>query len=259
MSKKDKAEVITAVADKLPKTVSAVDSVLSTVVGVFDLLLTPFQIAKIYKDAKLEEIKNNIIEKSKNIPEEDLKESADLSVVGPALEAMKYTIMNDDLNELFENLLVSSLDKKKNVFPGFVDIIKQLNSDEAKVLKYLAQHGETYPVISLRCEKKDGNGGVDIVNNFTNIGYGVCEKPLLTTTYLVDLARFGLIDFAQGKYLIDDKVYEPLINHSDIKKIDNRVLNLKGFNDYHVVKSYFKITEYGKEFISACVSVKDNK
>ena len=259
MSKKGEIDAVNALADKLPKTVSAVDSVLSTVVGVFDILLAPFQIAKIYKDAKLEEIKNNIIEKSKSIPEEDLKETADLSIVGPALEAMKYTIMNDDLNELFENLLVSSLDKKKNVFPGFVDIIKQLNSDEAKLLKYLAQHGETYPVISLRCEKKDGNGGLDIVNNYTNIGYGVCENPSLTTTYLVDLARFGLIEFAQGKYLIDDKLYEPLINHKDIKGIDNNVFNLKGFNDYHIVKSYFKITEYGKEFISACVNVTKNK
>ena len=232
MIKKDQIEVVNAVADKLPKTVSALDTVLSTVVNVFDLLLAPFQIAKIYKDAKVEEIRKNIVEKSKDIPEESLKESADLSVVGPALEAMKYTIMNDDLNELFENLLVSSLDKRKNVFPGFVDIIRQINSDEAKLLKYLASSDtDSFPVITLRCETIDGKGGLDIISNFTSIGYGVCEKPELTTTYLVDLARFGLIEFVNGKYLVDDKVYEPLINHDVIKGVDKEDLHKQGLND----------------------------
>lgn len=252
MSKKDQIEIVNAVADKLPKTVSALDTVLSTVVGVFDLLLTPFQIAKIYKDKKLDEIKEHIKEKTEKIPEEDLKE-ADLSVVGPALEAMKYTIMNDDLNELFENLLVSSLDKRKNVFPGFVDIIKQINSDEAKLLKYFADSDtDSFPVITLRCESQDGKGGIDILSNFTNIGYGLCEKPQLTTTYLVDLARFGLIEFVQGKYLVDEKLYEPLINHEEIKKIDNNELHEKGFKDYTITKGFFMITEYGKEFLNSC-------
>ena len=220
MSKNEKVEIIKEAMDKLPKTVTALDNVLSTVVNVFDLLLTPFQIAKIYKDAKVEEIRKNIIEKSKDIPEESLKESADLSVVGPALEAMKYTIMNDDLNELFENLLVSSLDKRKNVFPGFVDIIRQINSDEAKLLKFLANSKrDTFPLITLRCEKIDSIGGVDILSNYTNIGKGVCEKPELSTTYLVDLARFGLIEFIKGKYLTDEKLYEPLINDPYIKAI----------------------------------------
>lgn len=255
MNKKDQIEVVNAVADKLPKTVSALDTVLSTVVGVFDLLLTPFQIAKIYKDQKLDEIKEHIKEKTEMIPQEDLKE-ADLTVVGPALEAMKYTIMNDDLNELFENLLVSSLDKRKNVFPGFVDIIRQINSDEAKLLKYLASSDtDSFPVITLRSETIDGKGGLDIISNFTSIGYGVCEKPELTTTYLVDLARFGLIEFVNGKYLVDDKVYEPLINHDMIKGVDKEDLHNQGLNDYKIVKGFFRITEYGKEFIGACINI----
>lgn len=253
MGKKDQIEVINAVADKLPKTVSALDGVLSTVVGVFDLLLTPFQIAKIYKDQKLEEIKEHIKEKAEKIPQESLKE-ADLSIVGPALEAMKYTVMNDDLNELFENLLVSSLDKRKNVFPGFVDIIRQINSDEAKLLKCLASSDtDSFPVISLRCETIDGKGGLDIVSNFTCIGYGICEKPELTTSYLVDLARSGLIEFVNGKYLIDEKLYDPLINHEEIKSVDNEGFRKQGLKDYKIVKGFFRITEYGKEFINACI------
>ena len=253
MSKKDRIEVVNAVADKLPKTVSAIDSVLSTVVGVFDLLLTPFQIAKIYKDQKLDEIKEHIKEKAEEIPQEFLKE-ADLSVVGPTLEAMKYTIMDDELNELFENLLVSSLDKRKNVFPGFADIIRQINSDEAKLLKYIANsESDSFPLITLRCDSQDGNGGIDILSNFTNIGYDLCERPALTTTYLVDLARFGLIEFVQGKYLIDEKIYEPLINHSEIKKIDNEELHKEGLKDYRIIKGFFEITEYGKEFLDSCV------
>ena len=255
MSKlKETEDIVREVTDKLPKTTSAIDNVLSTIVNVFDVLLTPFQIAKIYKDQKLEDIKNHIIEKSKNIPEENLKDSADLSIVGPTLEALKYTLLKDDLTELFENLLVSSLDKTKNVFPGFVDIIRQLNSDEAKLLKFLAVNGTNYPVITLRCDKKDGNGGIDILTDFTSIGFGICEKPELTTTYLVDLARFGLIEFVSGKYLTNDKLYEPLINHEKIKSINNKPFNDAGFNDYRIIKEYFRITEYGSAFINACIT-----
>lgn len=117
-----------AVAENLPKTTSSVDNVFSSIVNVFDILFTPFQMAKIYKDSKLEEFKTNLEKKMSKIPPEDIKNEPNLNIVGPALEALKYTIMEDELRELFENLLASSIDKREDVFPGFIDVIRQLSS-----------------------------------------------------------------------------------------------------------------------------------
>lgn len=63
-----------AVANHLPKTTSAIDNVFSSIVNVFDVLFTPFQMAKIYKDSKLDAFQTNLEKKISQIPEDDLKD-----------------------------------------------------------------------------------------------------------------------------------------------------------------------------------------
>lgn len=242
-----------AVSENLPKTTSAIDNVLSSIINVFDVLFTPFQMAKIYKDSKLEEFKNNIEKKANKIPPSNLKDSVDLNVVGPALEALKYTLLEDELREMFENLLVSSINKKEDVFPGFVDIIRQLSSDEAKLLKSISKKGTDFPLIDLRFRLESGEGYKDTLVNFTNIGDGVCEKPELVPAYLNELERFGIINIIDGAYLSDQSLYDPLENHSvilNMKKI--KIFGIKP-GKYEIHKKKFRITTYGLSFIRSCV------
>ena len=246
--------IIDSTAKHLPKTTSTADSIISSILGIFDVLLTPFQALKEYKDFKMKQFKSNLQNKVNKIPENRRKDILNLNIVGPTLEALKYTLFEDDLREMFENLLVSSIDKEEDVFPSFVDIIRQLSSDEAKLLKYLATHGNDYPLINVRIKMKSGGGYTEILSNFTDIGFGVCEKPELVPTYLINLSRFGIISIPFGTYLVDNKFYEHLKSHIVIQDILKQDISTIG--SYDINKSKFHITDYGLAFISACVKEK---
>ena len=244
-------DVAETVANHLPKTVAAADGVLSSIVGILDVLLTPFQALKVYKDAKLDDFKRGLIEKTNKIPEDRRKTEVDLNIVGPALEALKYTIMEDDLREMFENLLASSIDKQSVVFPSFVDIIRQLSSDEAKLLKYLSDHGDGYPLIELRLLYPDKKSYNIVLSNFSDIGYGVVERPDLLEAYLNDLERFGLIVMRDGVYLRDESQYQRLENHEVVQNAKSLYQN--SARKMETRKKSFSITHYGQSFITSCV------
>lgn len=245
-----------AVANHLPKTTSAIDNVFSSIVNVFDVLFTPFQMAKIYKDSKLDAFKTNLEKKISQIPEDDLKDNVNLNIVGPALEALKYTILEDELRELFENLLASSIDKREDVFPGFVDVIRQLSSDEAKLLKEISLKRTNYPLIDLRYKLDSNKGFKEIIVNFTNLGDDVCEKPELISAYLNELEKFGIISIEDGSYLTDDSLYVPLENHKTILDQKNVLMFGAEPGKYEIHKKKFKVTSYGIAFIKSCVASK---
>lgn len=241
-----------AVAKHLPKTTKAADNVLSSIVDIFDIILTPFQVLKVYKDIKMAEFRKNLKEKTDKIPPEFRKEELDLNIVGPTLEALKYTFLEDDLREMFENLLASSIDKREDVFPSFIDIVRQLSSDEAKLLKYLSKNGNDYPIVDLKYVSDDNTGYLVIVHYFTDIGYGILEKPELISAYLNDLSRFGLIEIQIGTYLVDDSLYKSLEDHSVIQDAKKEtVMDEPG--KFEIEKHKFSVTEYGSSFIKSCV------
>ena len=252
MSKKEIIEgTANAISKNLPKTVAAVDNVVSSIVDIFDVILTPFQALKLYRDAKMGEFKQNLLNKTNKIPKDQIKETLDLNVVGPTLEALKYTFLEDELREMFENLLASSIDKREDVFPSFVDIVRQLSCDEAKLLKYLSIHGKDYPLIDLRYVLNEGKGYHEIVLNFTDIGYGILEKPELISAYLNDLDRFGLINIQSDVFLTDESSYQTLESHELIQNAKNVIIAKPG--KYEIHKKKFSITDYGISFIHSCV------
>ena len=64
---------------------------------------------------------------------------------------------------MYATVLANSMDKftKEGIHPGFVEIIKQLSSDEAKILRYMHLR-TTLPIITLRFEDEKG-AGFDVI------------------------------------------------------------------------------------------------
>lgn len=74
--------------------------------------------------------------------------SPNLSVAGPAFESLKYAGYEETLREMYANLLANAMDinTKYDAHPSFVEIIKQLSSQEAQLLLYLAKK-DNFPEI----------------------------------------------------------------------------------------------------------------
>ena len=71
-------------------------------------------------------------------------------VAGPVLNALVFSGENVNLRELYSNLLATAMDQQtqQQAHPSFVEIIKNLTSDEAKLIRAFL-HSDSFPVIDV--------------------------------------------------------------------------------------------------------------
>lgn len=79
-------------------------------------------------------------EKTQHIPPEKIVEPK-ASIAGPALQGLAFSHEEDSLKELFLNLLSSAMnaDDQYKIHPSFVEVVKQLDNLEAKLLNLIIQ------------------------------------------------------------------------------------------------------------------------
>ena len=111
--------------------------------------LAPVEKWVLQREYNVAETKKLLEEKLSAVPPE-LIEAPEPHIAVPAIQYISYCMDNEDLRDMYANLLANSMNKvvKNGVHPGFVEIIKQLCPDEAKILKYI-MHKETIPIITL--------------------------------------------------------------------------------------------------------------
>ena len=189
-------------------------------------------------------------DKAAQIPEEKLSEP-EAYVAVPAIQQLSYCYDSEELREMYANLLVSSMnvDTKYNVHPSFVDIIKQLTPDEAKLLKKLST-ADMYPLIDVILRRKNG-GYITLVHNFTNIAENVCDCPSEIFAYLDNFERLKLITIPRGVYFKNDELYKSLEEHMTIQKLLNQTVQ-EG-EKIEIQKGEFMLTSFGKNFIKVCL------
>lgn len=183
----------------------------------------------------------------KRIKEDNIK-SPDPSIAVPVIEAMRYTSHKPELIEMFTNVLGASMNSATyDEHPAFVEIIKQLCSDECKMLKCLLKNNKR-PMLKQRISTNNG-GHFDITPYFSDICYlASCEHPIKFPEYLDNLHRLGLVDVYYDSYLTDEKYYDNLRNHymyPIVAVAENQKIVEK--------KSLYELSEMGKKFCSVCI------
>lgn len=153
-------------------------------------------------------VQDRVASKLELVPPENIR-SPDLAVAGPALELLRYTGHNEALSEMYANLLASSMGKEtaSQAHPGFVEVIRNLSSDEAKLLAYIHKE-KAVPVVDIRREKRDNSGGHrvhEIVGTY--VDDAGCEYQDLGAAYMVNLERLGLVALNHGAWLTAPDVY----------------------------------------------------
>lgn len=217
--------------------------------------LLPLEKWIVSREYNLKETEKILEEKLRNVRPEYIEEPEPYIAV-PALQYISYCMDSKELRNMYANLLASSMNKniKNKVHPGFSDIIRQLSSDEAKILKEFYKT-KIIPIIDVRYENESG-AGIDIVKKFSNIGEKAkCEYPYDIEKYLDNLERLGLIESTTINFFSDDSQYNELINHKKIKDLENIPENFKkrGNEKYKISKGISSLTSWGISFCDICV------
>lgn len=194
-------------------------------------------------------------EKLKNVDPKNIC-SPEAHIAVPALQYISYCMDNDELRDMYANLLANSMNKvvKNGVHPAFVEIIRQLCPDEARILKVVASE-KFIPTITLRAEDKNGVGA-DIARDFSNIMEKAnCEDFTAYNQYFDNLIRLGLLEHGgQYQQLMPNEKYQELENHPVFLQTKELILN--SGNNYSVLdmrKSYLSITSFGSAFCKVCL------
>lgn len=206
---------------------------------------------------KLDETKKLLAEKLKNVSANDVV-PPEIHIAVPALQAISYSMDNAEIRNMYANLLASSMMEKVkgDVHPAFVEIIKQLSPDEARILRYLNEKNVAQPMIALLLEKVGENVWYDIITHFTNLYRTVPNleyKDYNKVSVLLDnLSRQNLIVFHENNYISIPNEYEPLENDPVI--LNQMSQEAPANHRWKIVKMYLELTSFGESFCRVCIA-----
>lgn len=199
-------------------------------------------------------VSSRVAEKLKDTPQEQIQPPK-ANIAGPALEALRYTGHEPTLRELYANLLAASMDKRTAAMahPSFVEIVKQLLPDEARLLAVCAED-RAFPLITVRVNQKPpAEGGRDVLRHFSLLGVDAkCEIPNLVPSYLDNLTRLGIIEIPQFFRYMAPNVYDALENHPEVLAVVE-LINKQPDKVASIDRKGFFVTQLGRQFIAACV------
>ncbi|ENM3807683.1 hypothetical protein VCSRO184_3562 [Vibrio cholerae] len=204
---------------------------------------------------KIEEfVHNSVSSKLENTPIEDIV-TPRVTVAGPALEALRFTGNESTLREMYSNLLANAMDARteKHVHPSFVEIIKQLLPQEAKLLTILSSEDD-YPLVCKFYRRHTVRGGRPFGENLDNSqvknvfieSYDGAVDDLNLSTAFDNLCRLQLLQVVNNtSHALEDSFFG---RHSSelVEKIEIRIEQ----------KDQLSFTSLGMAFIDMCVASK---
>jgi hypothetical protein len=230
---------------------------LVTIVQAVHVVLAPLR-GLIYGYEQIREfVAPRIAEKLRNTPPERIAQP-NLNIVGPAFDALRFAGHKESLREMYAQLLATSLDSQTAEYahPAFVDMIKNMSPDEAKIMAYFAVKRQL-PVIRVQAVSVDGRNYDVVERNYSLIGQELgCEHPSLAPSYLSNLERLGLILLPDQSEiglprLVDAELYEPLESAWSQAKAK---LEIKNTHTLEFIRGFAEITALGNQFCRACIS-----
>ncbi|MEH0015427.1 DUF4393 domain-containing protein [Citrobacter portucalensis] len=175
-----------------------------------------------------------------------------------ALNEARFAINEDEIQRLFSNLISASLDKKtsESVHPAYIEIIKQLLPDEARILRFMFNkenhrkgHAPTIDIIQQ--DSEDSNIRTTSTTPEVNL---ICEDagcvtPENSFMYFVNLKRLGLLATTSGTSFPKEE-HERIFSSDKVKEI----CRVNSHLDRVSYKSgQYSFTGFGRGFVNSCV------
>lgn len=256
-------EAVPIYQDSVQPAAKEIGTALQTVAKTIHIVLAPVS-ALVWGYEQIKDfVSTKVAEKLKDVPPENIA-TPKPNVAGPALESLKYTGHEEMLRDMYANLLAASMDTRtaSGAHPAFVEIIRQLTPDEARILRLFAQD-RPFPLVTVRREYKvetpSERGGSDILVHFSLLGWEAgCDFPQMTPTYINNLCRLGLAEVPAFLEYTKPGSYEPLEKHQEVESIKAIIeANEKWRSVVH--RKGLQVTQLGKQFCAVCVISHDQK
>lgn len=250
-------EAVPVYQDVVQPAAKEVGLALQTAVRTVHILLAPVSALVWGYDQIKEFVGTKVAEKLRDVPEERLR-TPEPSVAGPALESLRYTGHKEELRELYASLLASSMDASRlqEAHPAFVEIIRQLSSDEARIMLNLAYSGSRALVDVRDHSDMPPAGGRWVLKHFCIVPYEAgCTTPELGPSYMVNLQRLGMVELRENYQLnprdgIDP--YQVLLDHAIIKSLTEEIAKSAG-RRADIWRGAVALTPLGRQFCRVCI------
>lgn len=155
------------------------------------------------------QFQQDLAEKAAAIPQEQIVEPK-ASIAGPALQGLAFTHEEASLKEMYLSLLATSMDGRvaAEAHPAFVEIIRQLSSEEAGLIRDALQSPSAIPIVEVRLTGQQG--WQVLATHLLNLTDSVTKQPTESPRIpaMVDnWLRLGLVDVDYNKHLMDENSY----------------------------------------------------
>jgi len=199
----------------------------------------------------------------RRIPHEHRNEAPKLNVVGPAVESVRFTSEDDELQDLFANLIARAMDKRvaARAHPAFVRIINDLTSDEAKILRAIGP-GRPVPIVNIDRALLNDDGvrisGDTPHESLSRFAHDAgCELPAMFPTFISNLVRLRLVESlapgTQWSYPGSEEAYRRIETDPEVVALAQDC-DLPPRQRHEFVRWGVKQTPLGRDFWEVCVS-----
>lgn len=242
-----------AYKDTLKEPLKSGSGILSTTLNfIHNTILYPMQKYNLYAESKLSNYQKELEEKAKSIPAQNLIEPR-VNILGPTVEGLKYNLDETHIKEMFTNILLSEMDNRKQtkVLPSYIEIVKQLSTDDANFLKFIkTSQLKNNPLMQLIIRDSADDGYYYLSNDMFLITKQ--EYQLISSIVLDNLSRLKIVDIDFTNWLNDDSIYDKVFEKIKEDNIINVALKSNEKLDFS--KGLLKITDFGKNLIDICLS-----
>lgn len=194
----------------------------------------------------------DMAEKVKDIPEENLVPPKP-SIAGPVMQGLGYSLDESDLKDMYLNLLTTAVDGRQtdNAHPSFAEVIRQLSSEEAGLLK-VTLSGVWTAMIRITSQDPDSEtGGYSILQSHV-VDWSVAGEPFehpSMAVYIDNWVRLGLVTVHYDGWLTTPGVYDWIESRPELKRhrAKHELENVMIAYD----RGYLAPTAFGIRFMSA--------
>lgn len=265
-------KVIDSTTKALPETTAAIDHAFSSVLNVIGY---PANVLNEYARYSLKKIRTKLDDKLSNMTPDKIV-APPIHVAAPILEKSRFTADCEELHNMFASLLATAMDydSQRLAHPAFIQIIENLSPLEAKILTSENFDLGYRPMVSLRIQNIRKGSSFSIKHDFGEdyrvqyTGFPIVEhmvayesltdlsiaQLVLSSSITNNFHRLGLFDFPQGTHVSNVKPYEKITQAlKNYISERSKMEKLPPDREYAIVPEAFILTEFGKQFITACV------